>query len=335
MTLESSTPDDRNARNVKEEVKPKTNRFSGFFGKSSRMEATNAVLKPNTAPKRKIYVLVTTGHFLEYAFDGPSDRLPERILKLGRQSVAFASDLVPGKPFVLQVLQSAEDASRTETQDKSFLSRFGGQSSTPKMVSSMLLIFEHPENMNEWMIAVRREIESLGGRKFSCSTVRTQRVDNSDTISISSQRYRGLQRTMSMKSNMSNKAPSITSIPSMPLSLHIPSPVVPNDNNTSFGTANGSEWSSSVSGAGFSQRTSEGTNYTEQTSFEPPSPSDDYPMPLLSKYNSINPRREASSPEFNMHDFLTPQPSPSVHPENDYVSYEHQPVLMKGDVVDA
>jgi len=331
VTEISGSADEKINRTIREEIKPKSNRFSGFFGK-----ATTRFETPSPAQKlreRRIFMLVTSGHVLQYALDGPSDRLPERVLRLGKQSVAFASDLVPGKPFVLQVLQSAENKAHIET-DKSFLSKLTSQSVAPRTVTSLLLIFEEPTDLNTWMIVVRREIEKLGGRKFSCSTVRTQ-PDNLDTMSISSQRYRGLQRTMSMKSNRSNKAPSIVSIPSLPTSplMYTTSPVLPSESSTAF--TSGSEWSSAGSRNGRSERSSEGTSYTENPSFDTQTSGEEPPMPLLSKYNSAGARKDAS-PEFNMHDFLTPQPT-SPHPDDDYMSshYESQSVLRKADVTDA
>src|SRR5690606_3098351 len=45
----------------------------------------------------KIYVLVTSGYLLQYAGEGSFDRLPERMLHLGKDSAAFASDVIPGR----------------------------------------------------------------------------------------------------------------------------------------------------------------------------------------------------------------------------------------------
>ncbi|TVY88349.1 hypothetical protein LAWI1_G006670, partial [Lachnellula willkommii] len=49
---------------------------------------------------QKIFILVTSGYLLQYAATGSFDRLPEKMMKLGKESVAFASDLVSetGKP---------------------------------------------------------------------------------------------------------------------------------------------------------------------------------------------------------------------------------------------
>lgn len=320
-----------------QESRAKTNRLSGFFGRNTTR------LEP-AAPRakvRKIFMLTTSGSMLQYAHDGASDRLPEKVLRLGRHSVAFASDLIPGKPFVLQVLQVADNAVRVETTEKSFLSKFGRQSSSASpMVASLLLIFEEPEHMNNWMISVRREIELLGGKKFSRATNARPQPVNSDTMSISSQRYRGLQRTLSMKSGRSIKAPSVTSIPSLPVSPQLHSPIVSFESNANTAhTTTASEWSSSsISAFGPSQRSSEGTTYSEGPVTPATTPGDERAASLLSKYNAKLSQRTAvpSTPEFNMHDLLTPEATPSPYPLGDYaVPYEHQTMFTKYEIVDS
>ena len=57
---------------------------------------------------KKILVLVTSGYLLQYAESGPSNRLPERVLQLGKESAAFACDLIPGKHHVLQISQAVD-----------------------------------------------------------------------------------------------------------------------------------------------------------------------------------------------------------------------------------
>lgn len=307
-----AVPDPADSKNG-QESRAKTNRLSGFFGRNTtRLETPVLKVKP-----RKIFMLTTSGYILQYQHDGPSDRLPERTMRLGRHSVAFASDLVPGKPFVLQVLQVADNSTHVETPEKSFLSKFGLQSGgVSRTVPSLLLVFEEPEHMNEWMIAVRREIELLGGKKFSRTTTRSQ-PDNSDTMSISSQRYRGLQRTASMKSGRSIKAPSVTSIPSLPVSPQLYSPIISFDSNNNTPQINtGSEWSSSASAYGPSQRSSEGTTFSEQPVTPVTTPGgDDRTTSLVSKYHAKPSQRTVvpSTPEFNMHDLLTPEATPSPY----------------------
>ena len=59
--------------------------------------------------ERKILVLVTTGHLLQYSEYGPSGRLPEKVLVLGENSAAFASDLISGRPYVCQISQEVDE----------------------------------------------------------------------------------------------------------------------------------------------------------------------------------------------------------------------------------
>jgi len=125
----------------------------------------------NSAPQlsSKVFVLVTSGYVLQYAGDGPFDRFPEKALKLGKDSAAFASDLIPGKHWVLQVLQSAnEDGTATIGPKHSLLSRLRIQGpATRRVAASFLLVMESAEEMESWMIAVRKEIENFGGMKTS------------------------------------------------------------------------------------------------------------------------------------------------------------------------
>ncbi|MCJ1479155.1 hypothetical protein MMC13_007839 [Lambiella insularis] len=122
----------------------------------------------------KVYVLTTSGFLLQYAGDGKFDRLPEKILHLGRDSAAFASDVIPGKCWVLQILQSSnEDGAMTNS--KSVFSSFAVRSKTRRLVSSFLLVLNSPEEMSSWLVAVRKEIEALGGKKYR-PNVSTRRI---------------------------------------------------------------------------------------------------------------------------------------------------------------
>lgn len=116
---------------------------------------------------QKIYVLVTSGYVLQYTGEGTFDRLPEKILPLGKSSAAFASDAIPGKPWVLQICQEALD-------DDNALNLQGPNSVFKKFTfrnevrnpANFLLVINSPEEMNEWLVAVRKEIEGLGGRQY-------------------------------------------------------------------------------------------------------------------------------------------------------------------------
>lgn len=118
----------------------------------------------------KIYVLATTGFILQYAGEGKHDRLPEKMLQLGPRSVAFASDAIPGKHWVVQVSQnSAVDSTPDAEPSKPKLSsRFGfHRSHARRLARSFLLVFDNPDSMISWLMAIRAEIESRGGPKFT------------------------------------------------------------------------------------------------------------------------------------------------------------------------
>ncbi|KAF2684191.1 hypothetical protein K458DRAFT_38703 [Lentithecium fluviatile CBS 122367] len=134
----------------------------------------NSVLNSSPQLSNKVFVLVTSGYVLQYAGDGPFDRLPEKVLKLGKDSAAFASDLIPGKHWVLQVLQSAnEDGTATVGPKHSLLSRLRIQGTAARRTAaSFLLVMESAEEMESWMTAVRKEIENFGGMKTSVESSR-------------------------------------------------------------------------------------------------------------------------------------------------------------------
>lgn len=119
----------------------------------------------------KIYILATAGFILQYAGEGKNDRLPERMLQLGPQSVAFASDAIPGKHWVLQISQNAtadNGSAPSEPAKSGRFSRFGfHRSNARRMAQSFLLVFDNPDSMISWLTAVRAEIEVRGGPKFT------------------------------------------------------------------------------------------------------------------------------------------------------------------------
>ncbi|CAG8278789.1 unnamed protein product [Penicillium salamii] len=119
---------------------------------------------------QKIYVLANVGYILQYAGEGKNDRLPEKMLLLGPKSVAFASDAIPGKHWVLQISTNPTadaDSNAPETPKPRF-SRFGFHKSNHRRLSrSFLLVFDNPEAMIGWLVAVRAEIERRGGPKLT------------------------------------------------------------------------------------------------------------------------------------------------------------------------
>ncbi|KAM0712498.1 hypothetical protein Q7P37_011595 [Cladosporium fusiforme] len=114
--------------------------------------------------ERKIFVLMTTGHLLQYAEYGPSGRLPEKVLPLSENSAAFSSDLISGKPFVAQISQAVDDKGLPVPPASSLFSRVGIKNSAAKRcISNVLLVLPDGDELNTWLEAVRKQVEDLGG----------------------------------------------------------------------------------------------------------------------------------------------------------------------------
>ncbi|RCI09769.1 hypothetical protein L249_4054 [Ophiocordyceps polyrhachis-furcata BCC 54312] len=126
----------------------------------------------------KIFVLVASGHLLQYAGDGHFDRLPEKTLRLGPSSVAFATDAIPGRHWVVQVSSSTADASSpTETRSISILSKLPFRTDR-RSTSNLLMVFESADVMEAWISALRTEVEKLGGKKNLSETGRPRTTES-------------------------------------------------------------------------------------------------------------------------------------------------------------
>jgi hypothetical protein len=126
----------------------------------------------------KIYVLCTSGYLLQYSGEGSFDRLPEKMLHLGKDSAAFASDVIPGRHWVLQVA-SVMDSDGTSTADsRSLFSRIPFRATEKRHASNFLMVFESAEEMESWIAVLRREIEALGGKKNLSETGKPKADDN-------------------------------------------------------------------------------------------------------------------------------------------------------------
>ncbi|KAI0966847.1 hypothetical protein F4678DRAFT_260194 [Xylaria arbuscula] len=111
----------------------------------------------------KIFVLVTSGYLLQYAAEGTFNRVPEKVLKLTATSAAYASDLIPGRHWVLQIASATDAEGNTFMNHKSRRPKFSIREN--RQVSNMLLVFENAESMDGWLAVLRREIQSHGGRR--------------------------------------------------------------------------------------------------------------------------------------------------------------------------
>jgi len=150
MTEEISTEKHEKAR--------KKHRRNNSNSNSSKLEWTT-----------KVFVLVTSGHLLQYTGSGTFDRLPEKVLHLGKDSAAFASDVIPGRHWVLQV-RSVAEPDRGATPPSSLFSRLPFKIQERRQTANMLMVFEGAEEMDSWITTLRREIEALGGKKYLSET---------------------------------------------------------------------------------------------------------------------------------------------------------------------
>ena len=115
----------------------------------------------------KVFVVVTSGYVLQYAGDGLYDRLPEKIMPLSKNSAAFASDAIPGKPYVLQISQVSDDEGTLDTEaSQSLFKKLGIRIESKRSTSCFLLVLESPEDMSAWLVTVRKEIEAMGGKEY-------------------------------------------------------------------------------------------------------------------------------------------------------------------------
>lgn len=120
----------------------------------------------------KIYVLCTSGYLLQYNGDGNFDRLPEKVLHLSKDSAAFVSDAIPGKHWVLQVSSAMESNGVSSADSRGLLSRLPFRAADKRHAANFLMVFESAEEMESWIAILRREIESLGGKKTLSETGR-------------------------------------------------------------------------------------------------------------------------------------------------------------------
>jgi len=121
---------------------------------------------------RKIYILTTSGHLLQYSGEGSFHRKPEKILQLGKDSAAFASDAIEGRHFVLHVSQSCSDDGEPDLDaSKGLFSRIGIKTANARRSTKVLLmVFETPKDLDSWLSVLRKMIGSVGGRPYGPET---------------------------------------------------------------------------------------------------------------------------------------------------------------------
>lgn len=181
----------------------------------------------NVDTPRKVFVLVTSGYLLQYSETGPSDRLPEKMLHLGKDSAAFACDLLPGKHYVLQVSQAVDQEGVVVAPSSSIFAKLGIRSAAAKrMTSGFLLVMPSGREMESWMSAIRQEIEHLGGKKIRPDTAVRPKTGGTGTdlpkAPSQSHRYQ-VKRNPSRVSKVTTPEASVVSSPTQ-ANFQLPSP---------------------------------------------------------------------------------------------------------------
>ncbi|KAH8735884.1 hypothetical protein BGZ61DRAFT_341642 [Ilyonectria robusta] len=149
-----------------EKLKSKKRHRRNTSGSMPKFEWTN-----------KIYVLATSGYLLQYGADGPFDRLPEKVLHLGKNSAAFASDVIPGRHWVIQVSSLMESDGTATPDSRSLFSRMTFRAAERRQAANFLMVFDTAEDMESWLAALRHEIEILGGKKTLTETGKPKAED--------------------------------------------------------------------------------------------------------------------------------------------------------------
>ncbi|KAL8725411.1 MAG: hypothetical protein Q9166_007368 [cf. Caloplaca sp. 2 TL-2023] len=167
----------------------------------------------------KVYLLVTSGYFLQYAGEGNFDRLPEKILPIGKDSAAFASDAVPSKHWVLQVSHASDENGNPKIENPlSFFRRLGiGGDLKRCSASNFLLVLDSPKELDAWLSAVRREIESWGGKRYHhVEATRPSDEEASTSLQHPSSRRLQVKRDPNQFSKVTQDADASWGVPALP-----------------------------------------------------------------------------------------------------------------------
>ncbi|KAG6008383.1 hypothetical protein E4U21_004588 [Claviceps maximensis] len=142
-------------------------------GKSKKKTRRNGAASSTSFKwTRKLYVLVTSGYLLQYSGEGTYDRLPEKVLRLGPLSAAFATDAIPGRHWVIQISSKTDMDDAPAAESRSIFSKLSFRTAERRTATNLLMVFEDAESMEGWLTALRTEIEKQGGKKKLSETGR-------------------------------------------------------------------------------------------------------------------------------------------------------------------
>ncbi|QPG94834.1 hypothetical protein C2857_007118 [Epichloe festucae Fl1] len=128
----------------------------------------------------KTYILVTSGYLLQYSGEGNFDRLPEKFLRLGPSSAAFATDAIPGRHWVVQVSSVADVDEVAATESRSIFSKLTFRMPERRTATNLLMVFESAESMEAWITSLRTEIEKQGGKRKLSETGKPNTDNNAE-----------------------------------------------------------------------------------------------------------------------------------------------------------
>ncbi|ROW02353.1 hypothetical protein VSDG_02450 [Cytospora chrysosperma] len=141
----------------------------------------------------KLYALVP-GYLLQYSGEGTPDRLPEKVVQLCKDSAAFASDVIPGRHWVLQVSSIFDEGALMSQDNRSLFGKLALREKERRQALDILMVFESAEEMENWMTLLRREIEALGGKRSLTETGAPK--EGADDLDLSVQSF---QRSLAVR----------------------------------------------------------------------------------------------------------------------------------------
>ena len=169
--------------------------------------------------KSKHFFLINGPYMLQYDSDSEGSTLPEKILVLRRDSVAFASDAVPGHPWVLQISRASalNGKSSPSTLRPSWSRMTLRQNDNKRVANTLLLIFNESDELYTWLYAIKKEIEHLGGGQYRPATSNSDKEWRDSLTRKFAAGNTNLASPPSMKRNKSRSAsPLITTTSERP-----------------------------------------------------------------------------------------------------------------------
>lgn len=173
--------------------------FSSMNGSYRRYMAKRAsIFKQSVELCPKVFVLVPSGHIHQYSTEGEFDRVPEKTVTLGPNAVAFASDAIPGKLWVVEITESAGGEQRfvptAQSADhrRTIFNRLSMMEQKPMRSKSMLLVFDSSGEMDTWLALLKKEIDYFSttaakeGDKNNLNILNFKQDDYDDDDSVSS-----------------------------------------------------------------------------------------------------------------------------------------------------